>query len=91
MTNYELTKETAPHVCESDLANMQQNIGEYADTWFCVVCAPQYGDLFVSRPRFGLHIIVEMLRERAVAQDAATRYLRGAKREPIQFQQVGAI
>ena len=87
MTNYDLAKETAQHECTSDLANMKQNHGHYADTWYCVVCAAKHE----RNLRFNTHIIVEMLRERAVAQDAATRYLRGVKREPIQFREIGAI
>lgn len=91
MTDYNFTDETAPHVCESRLDNMKQNVGDYADTWFCVVCAPQYGDYFSARPRFGVHVIVEMLRERAAALDAATRLHGLRSTDPIEFREIGGI
>ena len=79
MTNYSLTEETADtssHRCTSDLAQLQHH-GSIA--WECTVC---------HRPVY-LERVVEMLRERAVAQDAATRLhaLRGTE-ERIEFRSV---
>ena len=68
MTNFSLTKETAAveHSCTSDLAQLRFHGGQ---AWECTVC---HAPVFIEH-------VVEGLRERAVAQDAATRlqYLRG--------------
>lgn len=51
------------HRCLDDLANLQLHFGEHGDEYICVVCGA-----IVS-----MGGVVESLRERAVARDAADR------------------
>ena len=71
MTDYDLTKDRG-HDCKSDLSQLRSNDANI--TWECTVC---------GRLAF-LEDVVEMLRVRAVAQDAASRVhrLRSAP-EPV--------
>ncbi|KKL79789.1 hypothetical protein LCGC14_2011370 [marine sediment metagenome] len=75
MTNYNLNaEEPASHECTSDLSRLKKREGL---VWQCSEC---HNPVFVEE-------VVEMLRERAVAQDAALRihYLRGGTEESIVF------
>ena len=80
MTNYNLAKDTtALHECTSDLAQLRSHDANI--TWECTVC----------RRLIFLEDVVEMLRVRAVAQDAASRvHHRPRGEERVEFLPVGA-
>ena len=80
MTNYNIAKDVARHSCTSDLAQLKQSAYE-PDTWLCD-CGSTVG--------VPLWDVVEILRVRAVAQDAASRVhrLRSAP-EPVPGSVVG--
>ena len=65
----------APHVCTSDLSRLQKH-EHLMWAWQCSECR---NPVFIEE-------VVEMLRERAVAQDAASQVhrLRGTE-EPVEF------